>query len=81
MTAIQQLIKIIKQKRKQSDISNTMLRFAQVEAEKLLEVEKEQIGYTEQDLQYAFEQGKLCSNICYRRDFKNVLEIIKFKKL
>lgn len=42
MTAIQQLIEIIKQKRKQSDISNTMLRFAQVEAEKLLEVEKEQ---------------------------------------
>jgi len=43
MTALQELIEIIKDKRKESDISNTLLRFCQVEAEKLLEKEKEQI--------------------------------------
>ena len=43
MTAMQELIEIIKQKRKESDISNTMLRFAQVEAEKLLETENQQL--------------------------------------
>ena len=42
-TAVQQLIELIKQKRKESDISNTLLRFVQIEAEKLLEVEKEQM--------------------------------------
>lgn len=36
--------------------------------------------YSEEDLEYAFEQGKLNSNICYRRTFKNVLEILQFKK-
>ena len=40
---MQELIQIIKQKRKESDISNTMLRFVQFEAEKLLEMEKQQI--------------------------------------
>jgi hypothetical protein len=43
MTAIQQLIEIIKQKRKEAEISNTLLRFVQIEAEKLLEMEKEQM--------------------------------------
>lgn len=42
-TAMQELIEIIKDKRKESDISNTLLRFCQVEAEKLLEAEKQQI--------------------------------------
>ena len=42
-TAMQELIEIIKDKRKESDISNTLLRFCQVEAEKLLEKEKQQI--------------------------------------
>ena len=42
MTAIQEIIKIIKQKRRESEISNTLLRFAQIEAEKLLEKEKQQ---------------------------------------
>lgn len=36
--------------------------------------------YSEEDLKYAFEQGKLHSNICYSRTFENVLEIIKIKK-
>ena len=36
--------------------------------------------YSEEDLEYAFEQGKLNSNICYRRTFKNILEILQFKK-
>ena len=46
------------------------------------EMEKEQAKtlYSEEDLEYAFEQGKLNSNICYRRTFKNVLEILQFKK-
>jgi hypothetical protein len=35
--------------------------------------------YSEEDLEYAFEQGRLYSNICYRRTFKNVLEILQFK--
>ena len=42
MTAIQEMIEIIKQKRRESDISNTLLRFVQIEAEKLLEKEKKQ---------------------------------------
>lgn len=43
-TVMQELIEIIKSKRKQSDISNTLLRFAQVEAEKLLEKEQIQLA-------------------------------------
>ena len=43
MTALQELIEIIKNKRKESDISNTLLRFCQVEAEKLLKREEEQV--------------------------------------
>lgn len=50
-TALTELIKIIIKKRKESDISNTLLRFAQVEAEKLLKNEKS-------ELSRAFEQGK-----------------------
>ena len=38
-----ELIDIINEKRKESDISNTLLRFCVVEAEKLLEKEKQQI--------------------------------------
>ena len=37
MSALEELIEIIKDKRNESDISNTLLRFCQVEAEKLLE--------------------------------------------
>ena len=52
MTALNELIELIKQKRKESDISNTLLRFVQIEAEKLLETEKQQqeefaIGFAE----------------------------------
>ena len=42
MTAVQQLIEIIKQKRKESEISNTLLRFIYDEAIRLLETEKKQ---------------------------------------
>ena len=42
MTALQELIEIIKNKRKESDISNTLLRFCQVEAEKLLSKEQKE---------------------------------------
>ena len=44
-TVLREFIEIIKDKRKESDISNTLLRFCQVEAEKLLEKEKQQILY------------------------------------
>jgi hypothetical protein len=40
MTPLEKLIEIINNKRKESDIANTLLRFCQVEAEKLLEDEK-----------------------------------------
>ena len=41
-TALNELIEIIKQKRKESEISNTLLKFVHDEAEKLLETEKQQ---------------------------------------
>ena len=40
-TPLNKLIELIKNKRKESDISNTLLRFCQVEAEKLLQEEKD----------------------------------------
>ena len=43
MTALNELIEIIKQKRNESDISNTLLRFVHDEAIRLLETEKQQI--------------------------------------
>ena len=43
MTALNELIEIIKQKRKESEISNTLLRFVYDEAIRLLETEKQQI--------------------------------------
>ena len=42
MTALNELIEIIKQKRKESEISNTLLRFVHDEAIRLLETEKQQ---------------------------------------
>jgi hypothetical protein len=42
MTAIQEMIEIIKQKRYESEISNTLLRFVHDEAIRLLEKEKKQ---------------------------------------
>ena len=51
-TPLNKLIELIKNKRKESDISNTLLRFCQVEAEKLLEEEKDII--TE-----AYSQGRI----------------------
>jgi hypothetical protein len=41
--------------------------------------EQEKNNYSEEDLKYAYEQGKLYSHICYSRTFENVLEIIKIK--
>ena len=42
MTAIEEMIEIIKQKRNESEISNTLLRFVHDEAIRLLEKEKKQ---------------------------------------
>jgi hypothetical protein len=51
-TALNELIKIIKQKRNEREISNTLLRFVQIEAEKLLETEKQQIKDAFKDGQF-----------------------------
>ena len=51
-TPLNKIIELIKNKRKESDISNTLLRFCQVEAEKLLQEEKDII--TE-----AYSQGRI----------------------
>jgi hypothetical protein len=45
MTAIQEMIEIIKQKRNESEISNTLLKFVYDEAIRLLEKEKKQQIY------------------------------------
>ena len=44
MTALNELIEIFKQKRKESEISNTLLKFVHDEAIRLLETEKQQIS-------------------------------------
>ena len=82
MTALNKLIEIIKQKRKESEISNTLLRFVQIEAIKLLELEKEQqddfaIGFTEWMISKA---EKYNSYLCLIKDYKELLEIYKKEK-
>ena len=62
MTSLEKLIEIIKDKRKESDISNTLLRFCQVEAEKLLAEEKKQIIE-------AFEYGAYIEHVKERFDY------------
>jgi hypothetical protein len=47
----------------------------------LWQQEQDKKMYSEEDLKYAYEQGKLYSNICYCREFDNVIEIIKTNKL
>jgi len=44
MTALKELIEIIKDKRKESDIANAILRVIQDKAEKLLDKEQQQIA-------------------------------------
>ena len=51
-TVLQQLIEIIKQKRKESEISNTLLKFVQFKAEMLLKTEKQQIKDAFKDGQF-----------------------------
>ena len=69
-TVLNQLIDIIIEKRKESDISNTLLRFVQLEAEKLLQQEKKQIkdacerldyDFNNSDEYYDFTYGQSCS--------------------
>ena len=74
MTALNELIEIIKQKRKESDISNTLLRFVQIEAEKLLETEKQQIKDAFKDGQFdAIENEALKQTEKYfNENIKNV---------
>ena len=51
-TALNELIEIIKQKRKESEISNTLLRFVHDEAIRLLETEKQKIKDAFKDGQF-----------------------------
>jgi len=68
-TALQELIEIIKDKRKESDISNTLLRFCQIEAEKLLEKEKQQLKETWNDGFMTMSWDKMVSD--KREDYFN----------
>ena len=77
MTAVQQLIKIIKQKRKESEISNTLLKFVQFKAEMLLKIEKQQ-----QD-EFAIGFARWCMDNNQQvilNDGKYLLEIYKKEK-
>ena len=81
-TALQQLIEIIKQKRYESEISNTLLRFVQIESEKLLKTEKQQqedfaIGFADWMISKA---EKYNSYLCLIKDYKELLEIYKKEK-
>ena len=72
---MQELIEIIKEKRKESDISNTFLRFCQVEAEKLLEKEKQVIedAYSSHCTFMSCEENKnncKCGKDYYNQKFK-----------
>ena len=93
MTALQQLIEIIKQKRKESEISNTLLKFVHDEAIRLLETEKQKqddfaIGFAEWCENNYFRMGRL--SFWYEsRDWDNhkkfttkeLLEIYKKEKI
>ena len=74
-TALNELIEIIKQKRKESEISNTLLRFVQIEAEKLLETEKKQ----KDDFAIGFAKWLLNERTGFNRETetKKLLEIYK----
>lgn len=79
MTALNELIEIIKQKRKESEISNTLLKFVQIEAEKLLETEKQQqddfaIGFADWMISKAERYN---SYLCLIKDYKELLKIYK----
>ena len=71
MTALNELIEIIKQKRKESEISNTLLKFVHDEAEKLLETEKQQ-----QD-EFAIGFAEWLSDWHTKERLKQLLEIYK----
>jgi len=79
MTAIQEMIEIIKQKRNESEISNTLLRFVHYEAIRLLEKEKKQ----QEELAIGFaicllkKSEKYDSYLKLIRDSKQLLEIYK----
>jgi hypothetical protein len=79
MTAIQEMIEIIKQKRNESEISNTLLRFVHDEAIRLLEKEKKQ----QDELAIGFTDWMICkaekynSYLCLIKDYKELLEIYK----
>ncbi|MEY3501834.1 MAG: hypothetical protein RL308_3507 [Bacteroidota bacterium] len=82
MTALNELIKIIKQKRNKSEISNTLLKFVQFKAEILLKTEKEQqdelaIGFADWMISKA---EKYNSYLCLIKDYKELLEIYKKEK-
>jgi hypothetical protein len=60
-----------------SEISTSTAKYKALELAKW----QQEKMYSEEDLKYAYEQGKLYSNICYSREFDNVIEIIKTNKI
>lgn len=79
-TALNELIEIIKQKRREREISNTLLKFVQFKAEMLLKTEKKQqedfaIGFAEWFWEHheAFYSGERD----YYLEFNELLEIYK----
>jgi hypothetical protein len=59
--------------------NSTLIEFDYYDADKFANwIEKKM--YNKNELKYAFEQGKLNSNICYKRNFKNVVEILNIQK-
>lgn len=68
-TALNELIEIIKQKRKESEISNTLLRFVHDEVIRLLEIEKQQIinSYNYMRCIGNFENGEQYFNETYKK--------------
>ena len=81
-TALNELIEIIKQKRYESEISNTLLRFVHDEAIRLLETEKQRqedfaIGFADWMISKAERYN---SYLCLIKDYKELLEIYKKEK-
>lgn len=75
MTALNELIELIKQKRKESEISNTLLRFVHDEAIRLLETEKQQ----QEDFAIGFAKWLLNERTGFNRETetKKLLKIYK----
>ena len=76
MTALNQLIEIIKQKRKESEISNTLLKFVHDEAIRLLETEKQQ----QDEFAIGFSEWSKSLYVATDYELKNTKELLEIYK-